>query len=157
MYELRVPDKALLSEWLDKAGIPVETCEFCEALHLCELQEHAGVYDSRVFIEPYGLLFSMELELKNSATIYAAAELANLSLEIPTIKLFLEPMENGCLLLVASSVLLTGCGVSFDQFRHYLETCMNNSARLLQECDSLRFLLNRQEEASKAVKSPFLH
>ena len=67
MTSIRVPDKALLQEWLDQAGIEHYLCGQCEGLHIRVLQETRGVIDSRLFLEDYGLLLTTELELRPGA------------------------------------------------------------------------------------------
>ena len=62
-------DRATLESWLAEARVDFYTCGRCEGLHLRALQEMEGVIDSRLFLEPWGLLLTTELEIRPMALL----------------------------------------------------------------------------------------
>src|SRR5690606_26664289 len=67
-------DALQLEEWLEKAGIEHYTCDQCNGLHLPRLQELEGAVDSRVFVEPWGILLSTEFVIRPTAMLVVAAD-----------------------------------------------------------------------------------
>ena len=69
MSDLTALDQGQLENWLNRAGISHYICDQCHGLHLSGLQELDGVADSRLFVEPWGLLLSTELVIRPVALL----------------------------------------------------------------------------------------
>lgn len=148
MHELQVPDIGLLENWLKQAGHDSWMCDRCDGLHVSTLQSQESVLDSRLFLEPYGILFTTEIDLKASSILQVNADMARLNMSLPTLKLFLEVMDNGGTMLVASHVLLTSKGINYSQFCDYIAMALEAKNWLLNECLEQRYLFAGEEDST---------
>ena len=159
MHELLIPDGAQIETWLRQAGYEFWLCDRCDGLHISTLQQLDGVLDSRLFIEPYGILFSTEIDLKLSTVMKLNAELVRFNASLPTMKLFMEIMDNGAALLVSSDALITTKGVTYDQFNDFLDMTVEAKKWLLNECHDLQVIFQGETEpaAHQPEVTPSLH
>ncbi len=155
MQKLVIPDRQQVEIWLDQAGHEFWACDRCDGLHISSLQSLDGVLDSRLFIEPFGILFSTELDLKADSAFLIQADMTRLNLGLPTLKLFLEMLESGHLLLVASDVLMTSKGVCYSQFSEFLAMTLEAKSWLYRECQSMHYILSEQEHCLPPVEGKF--
>lgn len=130
-----------LEQWLDQIGISHYVCDQCQGLHLPSLQELDGVSDSRLFIEPWGVLFSTELVVRPTAILPLASDLARLNMDYPTIKLFLDVVDDAMPQLVGGGCLLTGAGVTPPQFHLFVTNAADALRQLAAEMAHLDYLL----------------
>ncbi len=161
MHDLLVPDIALLEKWLDKAGYETSICEECNGLHVNAMQAEEGVVDSRLFVEPWGVVFTTELDVRNAAILPLTADLLRLNMSFPTIKLFVNTPDDTGAMLVASSFILTTQGVTIEQFDEFFGVTLETVRQLLQECQQMQYLFQGDErmmpvEAEDGIK-PSLH
>ncbi len=145
MHDLLVPDFALIEKWLGESGHESYICDQCSGLHISALQAQDGVLDSRLFVEPWGLLFTTELELRASAVLAVAADLPRLNMNFPTLKLFLSTPDEASPMLVATSTILTGQGLTVAQFYEFFGVAQEVLNQLLQECQQMSFLFTDPE------------
>ena len=159
MHELLIPDVPQIETWLRQAGHEFWMCDRCEGLHLSALQQLDGVLDSRLFVEPFGILFSTELDLKLSSVMKLNAELGRLNVSLPTMKLFMDVLDSGGALLVASDVLITTCGINYEQFVDFLAMTVDAKNWLLNECHELQVIFQGEHENSvhQVDVTPSLH
>ncbi|MGI9283120.1 MAG: YbjN domain-containing protein [Endozoicomonas sp.] len=155
MQKLVVPDLQQVEVWLNQAGHESWMCDHCEGLHVASLQSLDGILDSRLFIEPFGILFSTELDLKAASAFSVQADLTRLNLGLPMLKLFLEMLDSGHLLLVASDVMMTTKGICYSQFCEFLEMTLDAKSWLYRECQSLQYILSEQEHFVPPVEGKF--
>jgi hypothetical protein len=137
---IQVPDKALLQEWLDHAGTAHYLCGQCEGLHIRSLQETAGVIDSRLFVEEYGLLLTTELELRPAVLLQVSADLGRLNMDFPTLKIFLDVVDEALPQLVVAGSFHSGVGLSQAQFDHFIALTVAATAELAEACAQLNYL-----------------
>jgi len=156
MSDSAAPDQMQLERWLNRAGIDYYLCDQCNGLHLSGLQELEGVVDSRVFIEPWGLLVSTELVVRPVALLPIAADLGRLNVDYPTLKLFLDIVDDAMPQLVAGAMQLSGAGISETQFQLFVGTAMESVRQLVAECQHLDYLLP-DENAEASPKQPRVH
>jgi len=135
-----LPDKALLQDWLDQSGTEHYLCGQCEGLHIRALQESSGVVDSRLFLEEYGLLLTTELELRPGAVLQVAADLGRLNMDYPTLKIFLDLVDEALPQLVVAGSSLSGAGLSRDQFDLFVATTIEATSHLAAACEQLNYL-----------------
>ena len=147
MTSLHHPDKALLQHWLDEAGVEHYLCGQCEGLHLRPLQDTPGVIDSRLFQEEFGLLLTTELELRPAMVLQVAAELGRLNMDYPTLKVFIDLVDEALPQLVVAASLLTGAGVEAGQFTHFIATSLEATGHLADSFRQLDYLYPAGEEA----------
>jgi hypothetical protein len=145
------PDRAGLEKWLRDCHVAFEHCGECEALHIVALQNLDGVVDSRLFLEHYGLLFTTELEIRPMAVLALTADLGRLSLDYPTLKLFLDIVDDATPQLVIAGVLPTGAGLTGAQCANFLSLTMEGTRQLAAECLELDYLF---PESNKARSGP---
>lgn len=156
MSDLVVPDQGQLETWLNSAGVAFYLCDQCNGLHISGLQELEGVSDARLFIEPWGILFSAELVIRPVALLPLAADLGRLSVDYPLVKLFLDIVDDAMPQLVAGTSLMTGAGVSDAQFRLFIATAMEAMRQLASEALHLDYLL-LDENADRVPTQPRVH
>lgn len=145
------PDRAGLEQWLRDCHVAFEHCGECEALHIVALQNLDGVVDSRLFLEHYGLLFTTELEIRPMAVLALTADLGRLSLDYPTLKLFLDIVDDATPQLVIAGVLPAGAGLTGAQCANFLSLTMEGTRQLAAECLELDYLF---PESNKARSGP---
>lgn len=159
MHELLIPDVARIETWLIQAGYEFWMCDHCESVHFSELHRLDGVLDSRLFIQPFGILFRTELDLKLSSVMKLNGELGRFNLALPTIKLFMDIMDNGSALLVASDAIITTRGITYEQFINFLEMTIEAKKWMLTECHDIQVIYHSEMDASTQhlEASPSLH
>jgi hypothetical protein len=159
MQKMVVPDLAQIKAWLKRAGHESWSCEYCDGLHVSSLQSLDGVLDSRLFIEPFGILFTTELDLKASEVFSVNADMTRFNLGLPMLKLFLEVLDSGNLLLMASDAMITTKGINYDQFSEFLGMTIEAKSWLYSECQSLQYLFSPdyEQEAGKPDLKLLLH
>lgn len=152
------PDQRQLEQWLNRAGISFYLCDQCNGLHVSALQELEGVADSRLFIEPWGILFSTELVIRPVALLPLSADLGRLNIDYPTLKLFLDIVDDAMPQLVAGGLWLTGAGIDEPQFQLFMNATMEAVRQLAAECGHLDYLLpDENAENNPPMKQPRVH
>lgn len=150
------PDQGQLEHWMNRAGISFYLCDQCNGLHISAVQEVEGVADARLFIEPWGILFSTELVMRPVALLPMAADLGRLNIDYPTLKLFLDVVDDAMPQLVAGAMWLTGAGIDEGQFRLFMNTTIEAVRQLATECIHLDYLL-LEEDGETAARQPRVH
>jgi hypothetical protein len=158
MTDNNAPDQRQLEQWMSRAGISFYLCDQCNGLHISGLQELEGVADARLFIEPWGILFSTELVIRPVALLPLSADLGRLNIDYPTLKLFLDIVDDAMPQLVAGGIWLTGAGMSESQFQLFMNTTMEAVRQLAAECGHLDYLLPDENADNKQqIKQPRVH
>jgi len=148
---IQVPDKALLQAWLDATGTDYHLCGRCEGLHIRALQDTLGVVDSRLFLEDYGLLLTTELEIRPGALLLLSADLGRLNMDYPTLKIFLDVVDEALPQLVVAAMCPAGAGLSRDQFKLFVATTIEATAHLAQGCEQLNYLYTAPESGEQML------
>ncbi len=151
-----IPDRALLEDWLDRAHVDYHECGRCEGLHLEALRDLEGVIDSRLFIEPWGLLLTTELEVRPMALLPLVADLGRLNMDYPTLKLFQDVVDDATPQLVAAGTALGAAGLNLEQFAHFVATTITATRQLAEECLQLNYLF-AEADPSMHTGSRALH
>lgn len=151
MTSIEVPDKTLLQDWLDQAGMQYYQCGQCEGLHIHVLKETRGVIDSRLFLEDYGLLLSTELEIRPTALLQVSADLGRLNMEFPALKVFLDIVDEAMPQLVVAGLFPLGVGLSQQQFDHFIATTVEATGELAVGCGQLNYLFDAAEAGSSML------
>lgn len=129
-----------IESWLDEARVEYYTCERCEGLHLQSLQDLEGIIDSRLFLEPWGLLLTTELEIRPMALLPLAADLGRLNMEYPTLKLFQDVVDDATPQLVIAGTQLCGAGLTLEQFATFVANTVAATRQVGTECLQLNYL-----------------
>jgi hypothetical protein len=148
MTSPRDPDRATLQGWLDATSTEYYLCSHCEGLHIQRLQSLDGVVDSRLFQESYGLLLTTELEVRPMALLAVSADLGRFNMDYPTLKIFLDIVDDATPQLVAAGVMPTGGGITREQFVQFLTLTLTGVDRLAAECQELDYLFPGAEQSS---------
>ena len=157
MSTLTQPERDELARWLKQAGIPSHLCDHCAGLHLEGVLEEQGVLETRLFRESEGLLLTVELELRPAAAFHVLAEAPRLNMAWPTLKIFPDIGDEAPPRLVFCNLLLTGAGISFDQFRNFLDRTLEAAAGLLDELLRQGICGWPDEEGEEVPAHPPLH
>ncbi len=134
MSSLPKPDRAMLERWLDETKVAFELCDQCEGLHIKALQALEGAVDSRLLLEHFGMVLSTGLEVRPMALLPLSADLNRLNMEFPTLKIFLDIVDDATPQLVIAAFLPTGAGLSRDQFATFVVMAMEGTRQLAAEC-----------------------
>ncbi len=140
---MRAPEsltRDIMERWLDDAGVEFHTCDQCPGLHLPVLQDLEGVIDSRLFLEPWGLLLTTELEIRPMALLPLAADLGRLSMHYPTLKLFQDVVDDATPQLVVAAAQLGAAGLTSAQFSAFVSTTVTTTRQVAEECLQLNYL-----------------
>lgn len=140
MEETHTPERALLESWLKETHVEHYLCGHCEGLHISAMQNLEGVANSRIYLENYGLIFSTELEIRPMALLPAAADLGRLNMDYPTLKIFLDVVDDATPHLVVAANLLISAGVTPGQFNEFVASTMEGTQHLADECLRLDYL-----------------
>lgn len=154
MSDSTAPDQGQLERWLKRAGIGFYLCDQCNGLHISGVQELEGVADARLFIESWGLLFSTELVIRPVALLPLAADLGRLNIDYPTLKLFLDIVDDAMPQLVGGAMWLTGAGITEEQFRLFMSNAIEAMRQLAQEAAHLDYLLPDEGAESGTTQRP---
>jgi hypothetical protein len=79
------------------------------------------------------------------ALLAISADLGRLNMDYPTLKLFLDVVDDGMPQLVAAGVLPGGGALTQDQFGRFVGLTLDSVARLLDECRQLDYLFVASE------------
>ena len=131
---LQRPDRDLLMQWLQEARVQFSECGECDGLHLAALQSIEGVIDSRLFDERYGLLLTTELEIRPMALLPLAADLGRINMDYPTLKVFVDVVDDATPQLVMAGILHSKAGLTLVQFAQFLSSTMDAMRQLAGEC-----------------------
>jgi len=134
------PDRALLERWLQACHVAFEHGGQCEGLHITAMQAVEGVIDSRLFLEHYGLLMTTELEIRPMALLAVCADLGRLNMNYPTLKVFLDIVDDATPQLVVAASLPSGAGLTANQCANFISLAMEGTRELAAECLQLDYL-----------------
>ncbi|MEM7691724.1 MAG: YbjN domain-containing protein [Pseudomonadota bacterium] len=146
-------DQELLQRWLKEARVEFHECGDCDGLHLGALRGIEGVVDSRLFIERYGLLITTELEVRPMAMLPLAADLGRLNMDYPTLKIFLDVVDDATPQLVIAAVFPSKSGLSLSQCAQFVSSTCEATRKLCAECLELDFLFAEGQRAAAMPKS----
>jgi hypothetical protein len=147
---LEKPDRNLLKRWLEEARVQFSECGECDGLHLAALQGIEGVIDSRLFLERYGLLMTTELEIRPMALLAMSADLGRINMDYPTLKVFLDVVDDATPQLVMAGIQPTQPGLTLTQFAHFVSTTMDATRQLCAECLQLDYLFEEGADRGPA-------
>lgn len=150
------PDRALLESWLKEIKVAYDICGQCEGLHVQALQALEGVVDSRILLEHYGLVFSTGLEIRPMALLALSADLNRLNMEFPTLKIFLDVVDDATPQLVIAGFLPTSAGLSREQFAAFVVMTMEGTRQLAEECLRMDYLFP-ESDPGRAGPTTSLH
>ena len=149
---LQRPNRKLLMQWLRDARVDFSECGECEGLHLAALQSIEGVIDSRLFLERYGLLLTTELEIRPMALLPLAADLGRINMDFPTLKIFLDVVDDATPQLVMAGVLPLN-QLELTQFAQFVSATMEATRTLAAECLQLDYLFEEGERRQAPGRS----
>nr|WP_227875071.1 YbjN domain-containing protein [Oceanisphaera profunda] len=134
--------------WLSASYIEHYVCENCHGIHLSELQELEGVLESRLFVEQEGALLTSEIEIRPTALLVLVAELGRLNMNYPSLKVFVDIVDDNLPRLIVADYMHTQAGLDESQFTWIVQQTVMATQQLLFEIGELGFLMH-DEEPSK--------
>ncbi|MGL5030461.1 MAG: YbjN domain-containing protein [Aeromonas sp.] len=137
---MNIPSSEMVMRWLQQARIEHYVCDQCHGIHIVSLQSVEGIQESRIFVEEEGLLFSSELEVRPSAMLPVLADLGRLNMQYPTLKVFLDIVDDNLPRLVVGHTIFTNAGLSVEQFLVFVQSTIAATHELVAECERLGFL-----------------
>jgi len=145
MTILQHPDRSTLEDWLQHIHVDNFLCGECEGLHLSALQDIEGVVNSRVFVHKTHILVTTELEIRPMAVLPLASDLGRINIDYPSLKVFLDIVDDETPQLVASASMLATAGIAQKQFGEFVVNIMDGTRLLAGECLQLDYLFARPE------------
>ncbi|ART81079.1 YbjN domain-containing protein [Oceanisphaera avium] len=131
--------------WLSASYIEHYVCENCHGIHFSELQALEGVLESRLFVEQEGALLTSEIEIRPTALLVLMAELGRLNMNYPSLKVFVDIVDDNLPRLIVAHYLHTQVGMSEQQFIWIMQQTMMATQQLLLEIEELGFLMQDDE------------
>ena len=129
-----------LLSWLESLKIEHYMCGQCQGIHISELQEHEGVFESRLFLEHDCLIFTTEVDIRNSALLAVNAELPKLNGTFANLKLFVDISDDSPARLIICDTQWVSAGLSKDQFDVFLQSAIGAKQEALQQLISADFI-----------------
>lgn len=130
----------LIKQWLTEMGINHYSCDHCSGLHFAGLGGVEGLLEARLFVEEWGLLLSSEFPIRPMALLPLVAEMGQLNGNYPTLKLFLDIVDDAIPQMVVGATMLTGAGLSQEQFNLFTATSVEMLAELATELQDMECL-----------------
>ncbi|WP_119396011.1 YbjN domain-containing protein [Salinibius halmophilus] len=125
-------ERAQVMAWLGLAEIEFELCDDCEGLHMPDLQAHEAVIESRLFVENEWVMFVTEVEILPSALFNAMAKMAEFNLRLPTLKVFLDVVDDALPKMIMTHSIFTVNSVSPDQLVTFVKATQDAMSYALQ-------------------------
>lgn len=137
---MNIPSSEMVMRWLQQARIEHYVCDQCHGIHIVSLQSVDGIQESRIFVEEEGLLFSSELEVRPSAMLPLVADLGRLNMQYPSLKVFLDIIDDNLPRLVVGHTIFTNAGLTVEQFLLFVQSTIAATHELVAECERSDFL-----------------
>lgn len=134
------PDAELVKQWLTNMGHDHYICGQCHGIHLGDFEDQDSAIETRVFIEENGILLTTEMAIRPSQLLTLTAELGPLNVEYPQLKIFTDIVDQDIPRLVVCDLMLTGQGITEDQFRFFVEVTMPTVKEVLDYCQPYAML-----------------
>ena len=71
MSGLQFLNQGSLIGWLEALDVKHFLCDQCDGIHISEVQDQDGVIESRLFLESDRLIYTTELDVRQSRFIFA--------------------------------------------------------------------------------------
>lgn len=126
--------------WLSEGQIPHYLCDQCHGIHIVDVQSLDGVLESRLFVENEGLMFTTELEVRPVGLLPLVADLGRLNMSYPTLKIFVDVVDDNLPRLMACNTLQLGAGLTPEQLQLFMSTAMTAMKQLYGECEQAGYL-----------------
>ncbi|WMC12337.1 YbjN domain-containing protein [Oceanimonas pelagia] len=133
--------------WLVAGHIDHYICENCHGIHLAELQALDGVLESRLFVEHEDAILTTEVEIRPTGLLTLMADLGRLNMNYPSLKIFVDIVDDNLPRLIAADYLHTQAGMEQHQFQWIVQQTMMATHQLVQELAELGYLM--QDEPQK--------
>ncbi|OZG73529.1 YbjN domain-containing protein [Hahella sp. CCB-MM4] len=156
MPTIKFIDHDSLLNWLEDLGVQHYLCGQCQGVHITEVQSQVGVLESRLFLEQDCLIFTTEVDIRNSAVLAVNAELPRFNGTYANLKFFLDVSDDGPARLIICDTQWVSAGITRDQFGVFLRAAVDAKVDVLRDLVDCRFIdspENRQEMPSE----PSLH
>ena len=140
MASIRFIDQDTLLKWLGDLGIKHYLCGQCQGVHISEIQGLENVAESRLFLEQDCLIYTTELEVRNSYLLAINAELPRLNGTFVNLKLFLDIIDDGPARLIICDSQWVAAGVSKDQLGVYIRTAIETKLEAINLLTDAGFL-----------------
>ncbi len=135
-----VPSFEVVMRWLSEGQIPHYLCDQCHGIHIVDVQSLDGVLESRLFVENEGLMFTTELEVRPVGLLPLVADLGRLNMNYPTLKIFVDVVDDNLPRLMVCNTLQLGAGLSPEQLQLFMTTAMTAMKQLYGECEQAGYL-----------------
>lgn len=151
------PDTDIVIRWLDDMALDNYICSQCEGIHISELQAHEGVLDSRVFVQPEGIMATTELAIKPTGLLPLLADLGRLNMDFSHVKIFIDIHDQDLPKLIICDHLLAGAGVSQEQFSFFMDVYLPAAREIIKQCADLVAPPEGEEPVSDNSSAPMMH
>ncbi|ADN76204.1 Sensory transduction regulator, putative [Ferrimonas balearica DSM 9799] len=146
MPALPIPDHEMLKAWLEQYQIEYYLCSSCEGLHLPQLQDMNGIYDAKIEIEGDFVYCSASIELRPTGVMPAHAELGRLNAHYPTLKIFVEMVDDTLPRLVMCHNLAIRPGIEEAQFIYFVRDCMEQMEQVANDVKKMGVIFYPEED-----------
>ncbi|MGL4860818.1 MAG: YbjN domain-containing protein [Enterobacteriaceae bacterium] len=120
MNRIVTPDISVLRQWLTDIGITFYECDSCDALHLPEIQDYQGIFDTKMTVTDNVLLITSVAEIRPTSVLSLVSDLSRLNATSLTAKALLDIQDDNMPKLVLCQSLSIGPGLTMGQFEHFM-------------------------------------
>jgi len=157
MSTLKLIDQDSLLKWLEKLGIDHYLCGQCSGVHISETQSQIGVLESRVFLEQGCLIFTSEIDIRNSTLLAVNADLARLNGSYANLKFFLDLTDEGSSRLIICDTQWVSAGISREQVDVFLSSAIEAKLDAINELVDCHFIESSESSSDNVRTNPSLH
>ena len=123
--------------WLNAGYIDHYVCDNCHSIHFSELQSLEGILESRLVVEQEGAIISSEIEVRPTSLLTLMADLGRLNMNYPSLKVFVDIVDDNFPRLVVAHYLHTQTGLEQDAFTWVVQHTLQSTQQLLHEVAEL--------------------
>ncbi|WP_020406663.1 YbjN domain-containing protein [Hahella ganghwensis] len=156
MPTLKFIDQDSLLNWLEDLGLQHYLCGQCQGVHITEVQSQLGVLESRVFLEQDCLIFTTEVDIRNSTVLAVSAELTRFNGTYANLKFFLDVSDDGPARLIICDTQWVSAGITRDQFGVFLRAAIDAKTDVLRDLVDCRFI-ESTDARPEGPSEPSLH
>lgn len=157
MSGLQFLNQGSLLGWLKLLKFDYHLCGQCQGIHITEVQDQEGVIESRLFLETDRLIYTTELDVRQSTLLSLNSEVHKLNGTYANIKLFLDLADSCPSRLVVCDSQWMSAGLTQRQFGKFLRAAIDAKIEIIDLLTHLSYLDILSEESIQLSPSGVLH
>jgi hypothetical protein len=150
-------DNELLLKWLEELQIAHYLCGQCQGIHLSDIQSMEGVLESRLFLDEECLIFTTEIEIRNSCLFAVQAELPRINAAYAHLKAFLDATDDYNIRMIMCGTQWISAGVSLEQIDVFVRALVDAKSEVIADFQQQDYLFLAEENDAPTTPAVHLH